>query len=237
MKDKLNINTDRMYETINMIPFFVVLILMIVLSPVGVWFFVVKMRTRKIKIYNRSRTLTGVAVFILFLIVIGLYSKIKEILNLISSGMSLDMVNFVPDNIWIYILGIIVCISYFVGGQKLMNQAKLEQKYTRFINLNHEDSIRKLSKKLSISVEDVKENIKVLQNCGYLVPLEIDNKNDKIVYKEIKEQKVITKMTSKKQRLSKPVQCTRCGAIVSLKLDEYVECDFCGHGLIDQDNI
>ena len=237
MKDKLNINTDRIYETINRIPSFVILILMIVLSPVGIWFFVVKMRTRKIKIYNRSRTLTGVAVFILFLIVIGLYSKIKEILDLISSGMSLDMVNFVPDNIWIYILGIIVCISYFVGGQKLMSQAKLEQKYTRCINLNHEDSIRKLSKKLSASVEEVKENIKVLQSCGYLVPLEIDNKNDKIVYKEVKEQKVITKMSSKKQKISKLVQCTRCGAIVSLKLDEYVECDFCGQGLIDQDNI
>ena len=31
-------------------------------------------------------------------------------------------------------------------------------------------------------------------------------------------------------------KCKKCGAIVPLRLDEYVECDFCGNGLIGEDN-
>jgi len=236
MKKKFNVDKYKMYKIIDKIPGFVVLLLMIFLAPLGVHLYVVRSKKRKVKIYNNSRTLIWVGIFILFLIGVGIYSKIKEIINLYSSGMSLDMIGFIPDNLWLYILGIIMCISYLVGAKKLLNQAKVEREYIKLINLNKESSLKKLSKELFESVDKIKENIRILQECGYLVPLEIDDKKNKIIYKEFKQQKIVTSGMKKNEKLNKIVQCPKCGAIVSLKFEEYVECDFCGYGLIEENN-
>lgn len=234
--NKIDINKEDMYRKINNIPSAIVWILMLVLAPVGVWFFIIKKCTVKRKIYSCSRALTGIGLFVLFLIGVGIYSKIKEIIVLYDSGMSLDMINFIPDNLYLYIIGIIMCISFIIGGNKLKAQAKVEQVYTININLEHETSIKKLSDKLELSIDKVKDNIKLLQNNNYLIPLEIDNKKNKIIYKEEKETMVSSKTLSNNFNKYKTVQCPKCGAIIKLKLDEYVECDFCGNGLIKDNN-
>ena len=221
---------------INKIPNIIVTLLLIAIAPIGVWLFVLKTKNNKHKMYHKSKFLFGAGIFILFLIGIGVYLKIKEIIELRSSGMSLDMINFIPDNIYRYILGIVMIVSYFIGSKKIMNQVKIEKKYIKLINFDKETSIKKISKKISASMKEVKENIYALQSCGYLIPLEIDNDKDKINYIKNKEQKILTDTGSKKISLYKKAQCPKCSAMVFLKHDEYVECDFCGYGLIEGNN-
>lgn len=218
------------------IPYLIIMLLMIVIAPVGVWFFVVKTSVNKRKIYSKSKLLKGMAVFTLLIIIIGLYSKVKEIIELCGSGMSLDMISFIPDNFFLYIVGTIMVISYFIGGKKLMEQAKTLRRYIKCINLDKEISIKKLSKKLSISIEEVKENLNILNKCGYLIPFDIDDKKNKIIYKEQKEIEDVTSSRKKQVKNNKTVQCPNCGAFVILKLEEYIECDFCGYGLIEENN-
>ena len=178
--------------------------------------------------YNKGRSLVGIGLFILFLIGVGIYSKIKEIIQLYDSGMSLDMMNFVPDNVLLYIIGIIIIVSYVYAGKNLMKRARIEQVYTYRINNDNKDSLKELSEELDIPVAEVKNNIKLLQKGGYLVPLEIDNKKNKIIYTNIKDN-VPYKNNNKR------IKCSKCGTLVMLKKDEYIECDFCGHGMIDED--
>lgn len=236
MKKKININKKDIEEKINKIPYFIIWVLMIVIAPLGVWFFLVKKSKDKRQLYNKSRNLMWIGLFILFLIGVGLYSKIKEIIVLYESGMSLDMMNFIPDNLYLYIIGIIICFSFVRGSKKLMAQAKKEQIYTKSINLEHEESIRKISNKLNVSIASAKEDIELLMECGHLIPIDIDNKKNKIIYKNVENEDKNSKILSRKGKNNKTVKCPKCGAIVFFKLDEYVECDFCGHGLINEDS-
>ena len=235
MKKKLN--TDKVYAIANKMPYFVILILMILVAPLGVLLYVVRTKKNKRKIYNKSKNLTWAGFFIIFLIGVGIYSKIKEIIELSSSGMSLDMISFIPEDIWLYIIGIIMCASYLVGAKKIFNQTKIERNYIKYINIKKEASIKKISKNLSESIEEVKDNIEILNKLGYLIPLEVDDKNNKIIYKNNKEKKTITNLSNKNVKSNKTVQCSKCGAVISMKLEEYVECDFCGHGLIEENNL
>ena len=171
--------------------------------------------------------------FVIFLIGVGIYSKVKEIIVLYDSGMALDMMNFIPDNLWLYLIGVIICISFMYGSKKLMTRAKLDRKYINFINIEKETSIAKISSKLDENIDNVIENIKLLQEHGYLISLEIDEDKNKLIYKR---QRNNQKVLSNKDKKNKTVQCSKCGAIVKMKLDEYVECDFCGHGLIEENN-
>lgn len=221
---------------VNKIPNIIITLLLIVVAPLGVWLFLLKAKSNKYKMYNKSKLLFGVGLFVLFLIGIGVYLKIKEIIELHSSGMSLDMISFIPDNIYRYILGIIMCISYFVGAKNLMNQVKIEKKYIKLINFDKETSIKKISKKISTSIEEVKENIAILQSYGYLIPIEVDYEKDKIIYLKSKEQKKLINSDNRRVKLCKKVQCPKCSAMILLKRDEYVECDFCGYGLIEENN-
>ena len=236
MKKTVKFNKEDMKLKLEKFPYLVVWILMIILPPIGVWIFFLKKSNDKANIYNKSRMLTGIGIFIIFLITVGVYSKIKEIIVLYESGMSLDMISVIPEDLWMYIIGIIICISFMIGGKKLIRRARIEQCYTRFINIDKEESIKTIAEKLNVSLDDAKENINKLNNCGYLVSLKIDNKKNKIIYMLGNKENKTTKSLTKKQAVNKKIQCTRCGALVSLKLDEYVECDFCGHGLIDGDN-
>jgi len=221
---------------VNKIPNIIITLLLIVVAPLGVWLFLLKAKSNKYKMYNKSKLLFGVGLFVLFLIGVGVYLKIKEIIELHSSGMSLDMISFIPDNIYRYILGIIMCISYFVGSKNLMNQVKIEKKYIKLINFDKETSIKKISKKISTSIEEVKENIAILQSYGYLIPIEVDYEKDKIIYLKSKEQKKLINSDNRRVKLCKKVQCPKCSAMILLKRDEYVECDFCGYGLIEENN-
>lgn len=227
------IDKKSVEQQIKKVPYFLVILLIIVLAPIGVWFLIVKLKNDKTQIYNRGRALIGMGIFIIFLLGIGIYSKIKEIIVLYDSGMSFDMINFFPDNIFLYIIGLVWCVSFLMGGKKLMEQAKIERIYINLINIEKETSIGKISKQVNASLSQAKKNIKKLQDGGFLISLEVDSKNNKIIYKEEKNSKRITRSNKEE---NKKVQCSECGAIVSLKLDEYVECDFCGHGLIEEDN-
>lgn len=229
-----NINVKSINKKCDKIPYYIVFVLMLFLAPIGVWIFVEKKKTNKNQLYNRSRTLTGAGLFIAFLIGIGIYSKIKDIIVLYESGMSWDMINFIPENICLYGIGIIMCVSYFWGGKKLMNQSKTERIYIKNINIQHEDSIEKISNKLDLSVQEVKTNIILLQQQGYLIPIEIDNQNNKIVY--LDKSKGNKKILNSNKTNRKVVTCKKCGTIVSLKSGEYIECDFCGNGLIEAGN-
>lgn len=236
MKKIVKIDNGNMKLKLVKLPYFVVWLLMIILPPFGVWVFFLKKRNDKANIYNKSRMITGVGIFIIFLIGVGLYSKIKEIIVLYESGMSLDMISFIPEDLWMYIIGSIICISFMIGGKKLMNCAKMEQKYTRIINVDKEESIKIISEKLNVSIDEAKENITKLNGYGYLISLKIDNKKNRLIYDiENKENKCTKSLTASNTK-NKRVKCIKCGALVSLKLDEYVECDFCGHGLTDDDS-
>ena len=235
MKKKLKISLDKINIIANKTPFFLILLLIIFLAPLGVSFFVKKSKNKKTKLYNKSKNLAWLGIFVLFLIGVGIYTKIKEIIVLFDSGMSLDMINIFPDNIWLYIVGIIMCVSYLYGAKMLLNQAKIEKEYIKYINIKKEQSINKISKSLLSDVKEVKRNIRILESLGYLVPIEIDDKKNKIIY--IKTNKFEVTGNNKNNKLNKTVQCAKCGAIISLKLEEYVECDFCGHGLIDENNL
>lgn len=235
MKNKKTVDKKKIEEKINAIPYFIVWILMIIIAPIGVWFFLIKKSNDKKQVYNKSRTLMWCALFILFLIGIGLYSKIKEIIVLYESGMSLDMINFFPDKLYLYIIGTIICVSFIIGSKKLMMQAKKEQIYTKSINIDNEESIEKIGGKLGLSTKEAKDNIELLSKYGRLIPIKIDSKNNKIIY-NVASKKENTKVLSKKLKNNRTVKCSKCGAIVFFKLDEYVECDFCGHGLIDEGN-
>ena len=206
-------------------PYFLVFLLMILISPLGVYFFVVKIKKDKRKMYIKGKSLIGTGMFIIFLIGIGIYSKVKDIIELIDSGMSLDMIKFLPDNFGLYIIGIIVVISYILGGKELIKRARVEQLYTYRINLEKRENIKELSNELDVPVSEVISNIKLLQKSGYLVPLEVNNKKNQIIY---------GKFTSIKTKGEKIQKCNKCGALVLLKKDEYNECDFCGNGIIDE---
>jgi len=206
-------------------PYFFVFLLMILISPLGVYFFVVKIKKDKRKMYIKGKSLIGIGLFIIFLIGIGIYSKVKDIIELIDSGMSLDMIKFLPDNFGLYIIGIIVVISYILGGKELIKRARVEQIYTYRINLEKKDNIKELSNELDVPVSEVISNIKLLQKSGHLVPIEINSKKNQIIYENV---------TSIKTKGEKVKKCDKCGTLVLLKKDEYNECDFCGNGMIDE---
>lgn len=212
-------------------PYFLVFILMLTISPLGVYLFVMKNKKDKIKMYTKGKGLISAGIFIVFLMAVGIYSKVKEVIELLGSGMSLDMINFIPDNFSVYIIVIIVVISYVLGGKTLLKRSKVEQQYTHIINFEHKEKIKDISKELQIPVNDVKSNIRLLQKSGYLIPLEIDNNKNKIIYDNtgINSKVIVDKKTKKR------IQCDRCGALIQFKLDEYLECDFCGHAMIEDD--
>ena len=210
-------------------PYFLVFILMVIISPLGVYFFVVKNKQDKRKMYINGKNLISLGMFVIFLMVIGIYSKVKEIIELLGSGMSIDMINFIPDNFVLYIIGIVIVVSYILGGKELIKRAKIEQIYTYKINLEHKEDIDELSKELNVTVQEVISNIKLLQRFGYLVPLEINIKTNKITY----EKEDNKKLTSNKRQNTKREKCSKCGTLIILKKDEYNECDFCGYGMID----
>lgn len=234
MRQKSNLKVkikNKLNDIAFKIPYIFIILLMVVISPLGVYFFTTVVKKNKIRIYNRGKNLMSIGFFILFLICVGIYSKVKEIIELFSSGMSLDMINFIPDNIGLYIVGIIIVCSYICGGRNLLKRANIEQKYTRVINREHKEKLVDISKDLDISVTKVKENIKLLQKSEYLIPIEIDNKNDKIIYDKTKINSRIIIDTKNNKR----VKCTKCGALIKFKPEEYLECDICGHGMIDED--
>lgn len=223
-------NKEKLVNIVNKIPYIFILILMIVIAPLGVYFFLIKKEKDRNQIYNKSKNLSFFAMFIIFLLGIGIYSKIREIIELYSSGMSLDMMNFIPDNLWLYLIGLIICISFIYGSKKLMERAKIDRKYIDFINIKKESSIEKISKQLNKPLYEVIKNIKILQDNGVLININIDEDKNKIIYRNKKSN---IKVLGNKNRV---IQCSKCGAIVKMKLDEYVECDFCGHGLIEENN-
>lgn len=223
-------NKEKLVNIVNKIPYIFISILMIVIAPLGVYFFLIKKEKDRNQIYNKSKNLSFFAMFIIFLLGIGIYSKIREIIELYSSGMSLDMMNFIPDNLWLYLIGLIICISFIYGSKKLMERAKIDRKYIDFINIKKESSIEKISKQLNKPLYEVIKNIKILQDNGVLININIDEDKNKIIYRNKKSN---IKVLGNKNRV---IQCFKCGAIVKMKLDEYVECDFCGHGLIEENN-
>lgn len=229
-KNNFNIK-QKLNELAIKTPYFLVFVLMVIISPLGVYFFVVKNKKDKKKMHINGKNLISVGMFVIFLIVIGIYSKVKEIIELLDSGMSLDMLNFVPDNFFLYIVGIIVVITYILGGKKLIKRSKIEQIYTYKLNIEHNESIDELSKELNVSVQEVISDIKLLQRFGYLVPLEINIKTNKIIY----EKEDYKKFKSNKKQNAKREKCSKCGTLILLKKDEYNECDFCGYGMIDED--
>ena len=229
MKNKDFICKGKIRDVVYKIPYVLTLLLMIVICPLGVYFFIIKTCNNKKNMYKKGRNLISAGIFVLFLIGVGIYSHIKGIIELYSSGMSLDMINFVPDNILLYIIGIIIVISYMYGGKYLIKKAIVEQVYTYRINIDHQKSLKRLSDELGASLVDVKNNIKLLQKHGYLVPIEIDNKKNEIIYGSEKNKNVFTK-----ERYDKKIKCKKCGTLVTFKVDEYVECDFCGHGMINE---
>lgn len=209
---------------VNKIPNFIIFILLIAFAPLGTLLFYKKTVAQKKNIYSKSKILIWMGLFVILLLSVGIYSKIKEIIELCSSGMSLDMIDLIPDNIWIYFVGIVMCISYFIGSKKINIQSKIERQYIKIINVDKETSLKKISKKLVVDVDELKEHLISLQNCEYLIPFEIDDNKKKIIYKDVKKE-------------NKRVQCSKCGALIYLKKEEYVECDFCGHGLIEENNL
>jgi len=234
MKKKTNLGINIKNKLNNMafrIPYIFILLLMIIIVPLGIYFFDIRAMKAKKRIYKKGRNLIAVGLCVLFLIGVGTYLKVKEILEFVSSGMSLDMINFMPDHIWLYILGIITVWFYIYGGRYLLKRAKEEQIYTYRINLEHRERLEEISEDLKISIPDVKENIKLLQKSGYLIPLEIDNKKNKIIYDN---EKINSKIIIDKKN-NKSIKCIRCGALIKYKTEEYLECDFCGHGMIDDD--
>jgi len=225
------INKEKMqYLSIKM-PYIFILLLMVAISPLGIYLFVFRINNKKTNMYNRGRNLIGAATFVLFLVFVGIYTKIKEIVQLYDSGMSLDMINFLPDNLLLYTIGIVMIISYMYGGRKLIKRSKIEQIYTYRINIEHKESLKELSNELNISIKEVIENIKLLQKSGHLVQIEIDNKKDRIIYNDVKTSKTLLT----KEHKNKKATCSKCGTLVTFKVDEYVECDFCGHGMIDEE--
>ncbi len=222
------INKEKMEIAAIKMPYICILLLMIIISPLGMYLFYLRIINNKNNMYNKGKNLIGIGIFTLFLIGVGVYSKIKEIIQLYDSGMSLDMMSFLPDNILLYIIGIIIIVSYMYVGKKIMERARVEQVYTYRINIDHKYSLKELSEELDIPTAEVKNNIKLLQKGGYLVPLEIDNKKNKIVYTNIKDNVPY-------KNHNKRIKCSKCGTLVMLKKDEYIECDFCGHGMIDED--
>ena len=231
-----NIDKKKLESRINKIPYIFIWILMFTITPIGVWFFIVRVKENKRKMYNWGRNLTGIGLFILFIVGVGLYSFLKDVIDLYNSGMSLDMINLIPEDVHLYIIGIIMLTSFIIGGRLLVKKARIEQIYTKSINLEHETSIKKISEKLNLYISNVKKNILDLKDKDYLIPIEIDDKKNKIIYKDKGKDSFNTKEISKKKQKVDVVQCKKCGAIVPLKLDEYVECDFCGNGLIGDDN-
>lgn len=225
------INKDKLQDIAVKVPYVFILLLMLIISPLGVYLFVFRVINNKRNMYNKGKTLISIGLFVLFLVGIGIYSKVKEIIVLYDSGMSLDMISFIPENPILYVVGIVIVGSYIYGGKQLLKIARAEQVYTYRINLDHIVSLRDLSNELGITIKDVKDNIKLLQNGGYLIPLQIDNKKNKIIYTHEKDN---TKVVVRKKHDNRKVQCPKCGTLVTLKLDEYIECDFCGHGMIDE---
>ena len=206
---------------IEKIPGFIVLLCLIFVAPLGSWIFYKKTILNKKNIYNKANNLMWLGLFVLFLLIVGCYSKVKQVISLYSSGMSLDMIDLIPDNVLLYVVGIIMSLSYFIGSKKIKEYLVKERNFIKIINLDKEYSLKKISKKLSIKLDDLIEKIKCLQELGYLVPIELDIDKKKILYKDY-------------NLLSKKIKCTKCGALISLKKDEYIECDFCGHGLIEE---
>ena len=219
-----SLNSKKVQKFITKIPYIFILMLLILLPPIGVWFLVVKVNNKKKKIYHNKRFLMWLGIIIFFMMGLGIYYKIKEIINLYDSGMSLDMINFIPDDVHLYAIGVVMCISYFIGVRKLNQCAKIQQVYTKMINLEHVDSLSEISDKLNISLNDVKINIHKLIDGNFLLPVTI-TKDNKIVYEE-----------EKNIQKDEYIQCSKCGAFIHNKKDEYVECDFCGHGLIKDNN-
>jgi hypothetical protein len=210
MKMKLNIGK---------IPGIIVFLGLLFIAPLGTWIFYKKAIINKKNIYSKANNLMWFGLFVLFLFVIGCYSKIKKILYLFSSGMSLDMIDLIPNNILLYIVGIMMFVSYFIGYHKLKKYLVSERTIIKKINIDKEYSLKKMAKKLSINIYDLIEKIKELQTLGYLVPIELDIEKKKIVYKD-------------SNFFNKQRKCSKCGTLISLKNDEYIECDFCGNGII-----
>lgn len=221
-----NINKEILTTMSLRLPYILILLLMIFISPVGAYLFTQRAIYKKNNMYNNARSLIGFGFLILFLIGIGIYSKVKEIIQLYDSGMSFDMINFLPDHVWLYILGILLVVSYIYFGKKLLDRTKVEQVYTYIINVEHKSSLKIIGKELDFSISKVKNDVKMLSKFGYLLPLEINEEKNKIIYTDRKNHDY--------HYDSRKKQCAKCGALITFKDYEYTECDFCGNGILDE---
>ena len=229
------INKDKIDKFILKIPYIFILLIVIILPPLGVYGLVIKVTNNKRKLYHNKRMLMTLGVFVFFIVGVGIYREICDIIELYDSGMSLDMINFIPDNLYLYIIGIIMFISYIVGARALKKYSKREQVYTKLINIEHITSIEEISNQLNISVTEAKRNIKQLIDKEFIIKVRIDDKNNTLLYDD-KKKKASSKELSQSKTKSQLLKCHKCGAFVPLKEDEYVECDLCGNGLIEFDN-
>jgi len=204
-------------------PYVLLYLIIVFLPPLGVYMFILKKKKDIRNLYNDYRTFSGIGLFVIALMGIGIYFKIKDIITLYDSGMSLDMINFLPDNIYMYLLGILYASSFIIGAGKLKRQANMFLRYINFVNVEKKVSLKEISQEENASLIEAKEKINLLKKYKYVVPLEIKEYKIKYLNEEVKSK-------------SSVVQCSKCGAFINLKKDEYSECHFCGNGMILEDN-
>lgn len=213
------------------IPMFLIFLLIIIFPPVGVYFLVVKKQNSKKGIYSWHRRLIILELLAISIIVIDSISEIREIIYLYDSGMSLDMINFIPEHFWLYIWGSIECVSIFIGCKKLQKMLIKLKIYAGYVNVDNKTSINKLAKKVNVSPCAVKSDLFLLQKEGYLCSFEIDEKSNKIIYKDNNLDNVEEEKASKKKKTI-GIKCDKCGAINKIHEFECIECDFCGNKII-----
>lgn len=209
------------------IPTFLIFLLIVFFPPIGVYFLIIKKENDKKYLYPWYKKLIAFGVFVLVIVVLDLISEIKEIIYLYDSGMSIDMINLIPDHFWIYMWATVADISIFVGCKKIRKMLLTYQKYSKYINIDKKTSLKKLAKDVELSLDIVQKDLISLKNVGYLNFLNISNY--KIIYNISDEN--LYEDTNLQDKIEK-IQCNKCGAINKVKKFHCIECNFCGSKII-----
>lgn len=193
------------------LPYFIILVIIIILPPLGVVLLVSKVKEKKKKIYINSIILSYIGFLMLFLTSFSIYSRVKKIIVLIDTGMSLDMINlnFVPQ-----IIFLITALSFTIGGLYLRNICKRYQRYTNLINNKKVKSIKDVSKKTKINEDIIFTDVTDLIKKGYILNVCIDSKTKKLIY-------------NNEEISNDYVSCLECSAFDIIK-NKTSECSLCG---------
>ncbi|UWP60788.1 hypothetical protein [Ruminococcus gauvreauii] len=199
----------------------VVILLLIVFWPVGLYFLYKKISTDKAAAMKNSKVLSVIGWIFVAIGIIGSMGSISD--KTVTAG------------------DLAIGLVFFVGGGILMlysaKKVKMSgEKYKKYINIvinNQQTSIENIASAMSMNQKQVVKDLEAMIDRGYFSNAYIDHGNSEIVlpHNERKNKDVVYAETSQTLQ-QEVVVCKNCGANNLVTVGTISECEYCGSPII-----